>query len=113
MYADFSHDNDMTTIFAAIGLYNETRPLSNTTVESTDQTDGFSAAWTVPFAARLYVEKLQCRGEREEFVRFIVNDRVLPLEFCHGDKCGRCTLSNFVDSQSFAKSGGHWDQCFV
>ncbi|KAF2646965.1 phosphoglycerate mutase-like protein, partial [Lophiostoma macrostomum CBS 122681] len=60
VYADFSHDNDMTAIFAALGLYNSTKPLSNTTLEGTDETSGYSAAWTVPFAARMYVEKLSC-----------------------------------------------------
>ncbi|PVH95858.1 acid phosphatase [Periconia macrospinosa] len=112
-YADFSHDNDMSAIFAALGLYNSTKPLSNSTIEGTDETHGFSAAWTVPFAARMYVEKLQCKGEKEEFVRVIMNDRVAPLEFCGGDEHGRCTLSKFVESQSFARSGGHWDQCFA
>jgi hypothetical protein len=113
VYADFSHDNDMTAIFAALGIYNSTKPLSNTTVESTKQTNGYSAAWTVPFAARMYVEKLSCDHEEEEYVRVIVNDRVRPLEFCGGDKHGRCTLTKFVESQSFARGGGHWDQCFA
>lgn len=113
VYADFSHDNDMTAIFAALGLYNTTDPLSNTTIQGTRDTNGFSAAWTVPFAARMYVEKLQCEGESEEFVRVIVNDRVVPLEFCDADKDYKCKLEDFVDAQSFARSGGHWDQCFV
>ncbi|KAF1980049.1 acid phosphatase [Bimuria novae-zelandiae CBS 107.79] len=112
LYADFSHDNDMTVVLAALGLYNNTAPLSNTTIEGTEQTKGYSAAWTVPFAARIYVEKLSCKKVEEEYVRVIVNDRVQPLGFCGGDKYGRCTLSKFVESQSFATSGGHWDQCF-
>lgn len=110
VYADFSHDNDMSGIFAALGLYNGTK-LSNTTMESTLQT-GYSAAWTVPFAARLYVEKLQCKHDKQEFVRIIVNDRVHPLDFCGGDKHGRCELSRFVESQGFARSGGDWDRCY-
>ncbi|PSN74537.1 phosphoglycerate mutase-like protein [Corynespora cassiicola Philippines] len=112
VYADFSHDNDMSGIYAALGLYNATKPLSNTTIEGTDVTNGFSAAWTVPFAARMYVEKLTCGGEKDEFVRIIVNDRVMPLEFCGADKDGKCTLTRFVNSQSFSRSGGQWDQCF-
>lgn len=113
VYADFSHDNDMSAIFGALGLYNSTKPLSNDTIEDTEKTKGFSAAWTVSFAARMYVEKLQCKDEKEEFVRVIINDRVVPLDFCDGDKHGRCSLSKFVESQSFARSGGHWDQCFT
>ncbi|UPX16549.1 3-phytase [Ascochyta rabiei] len=112
VYADFSHDNDISGVLAALGLYNQTEPLSNTTVQGTKETHGYSAAWTVPFASRLYVEKLQCSGAKEEFVRVIVNDRVHPLEFCDADKHGRCTLSRFVESQSFARNGGLWNQCY-
>jgi hypothetical protein len=112
VYADFSHDNDISGVLAALGLYNNTKPLSNTTIESTQETHGYSAAWTVPFASRMYVEKLRCKHEKEETVRVIVNDRVQPLNFCGGDKFGRCKLSSFVKSQSFARQGGLWSQCY-
>ena len=112
LFADFSHDNDMTTIFSAMGLYNNTAPLSNTSVETTAQTNGYSASWTVPFAARMYAEKMQCKGQEEELVRIIVNDRVIPLVGCGADKLGRCTLSRWVESLSFAREGGLWRQCF-
>lgn len=103
----------MTAILSAMGLYNITTPLSNTTVESTNQTDGYSAAWTVPFAARVYFEKMACESSDEELVRVLVNDRVRALPFCGGDELGRCMLSKFVDSLSFARDGGKWDLCFV
>jgi hypothetical protein len=112
LFADFSHDNDMMNIFSAFGLYNATKPLSNTTFQSPEKTDGFSASWAVPFAARAYFEKLQCEGEKEEMVRVIVNDRVMPLETCGGNSDGLCKLSKFVESLSFARSGGFWGKCF-
>ncbi len=113
VYADFSHDNDISGVLAALGLYNNTKPLSKTHVESTRHTCGFSAAWTVPFGSRMYVEKLQCKNEEEEFVRIIVNDRVMPMDFCNADKYGRCKLSDFVESQSFSRGGGLWEQCYT
>ncbi|CZT20437.1 related to 3-phytase A precursor [Ramularia collo-cygni] len=113
LYADFSHDNDMTAIFSAVGLYEEEVPLSNTTLTEAPQANGYSATWTVPFAARAYFEKMECTGSKEELVRVIINDRVLPLTQCGGDRLGRCTLSRFVDSLSFAMGGGRWDQCFA
>ena len=113
LFADFSHDNDMTAIFSALGFYNATKPLSNTTMETATQTKGYSASWTVPFAARAYFEKMACAGPEEEFVRVLVNDRVLPLETCGADSLGRCTLGSFIESLSFARHGGMWDQCFV
>ncbi|KAF2497267.1 phosphoglycerate mutase-like protein [Lophium mytilinum] len=113
LYADFSHDNDMASIFSAFGLHNSTSPLSNTTLETVKDTRGYAASWTVPFAARAYFEKMMCEGEDEEFVRIIVNDRVVPLSYCDGDEHGRCKLSRFVESMAFSQAGGHWDQCFV
>ena len=103
----------MTAILSAMGLYNDTLPLSNTSIETTVQTNGYSASWTVPFAARAYFEKMVCRGTEEEYVRVIVNDRVLPLHSCAGDALGRCSLSKFVASLAFAMEGGNWDQCFI
>ncbi|KAI0876813.1 histidine phosphatase superfamily [Hypoxylon argillaceum] len=112
LYADFSHDNDMSGVFGAMGLYNATEPLSNTTKASPRQSGGYAASWVVPFAARMYVEKMQCGGIEEEFVRVLINDRVIPLPNCDVDALGRCTLSKYVDSLSFARGGGHWDLCY-
>lgn len=113
VFADFSHDNDMTGIMAALGLYNLTSPPPLDTMISQKQMDGYSAAWTVPFAARMYVEKMQCAGDDEELVRILVNDRIIPLAACGGAKSGSCKLSSFLSSLAFARSGGYWDQCFV
>ena len=112
LYADFGHDNGMTAVFAALGLYNSTLPLSMTHMMTVEDMHGYSAALTVPFAARAYFEKLKCKGEDEEMVRVLVNGRALSLESCGGDILGRCTLSAFVDSLGFAQAGGYWDQCF-
>ncbi len=113
LYADFSHDNDMEAIFAAMGLYNATISLPLTAIQDAEHSHGFSAALTVPFAARMYVEKMKCAGSDEEFVRVLVNNRVMPLHTCGADNPGRCRLDNFVRSLSFARSGGLWARCFL
>ena len=100
-------------MFSALGLYNSTDPLSKTSLQTTSQTAGYSASWTVPFAARAFFEKMKCERRDEDLVRVLVNGRVLPLKTCGGDELGRCTLSKFVESLSFARGGGHWDQCFT
>ena len=84
-----------------------------TSIQTADDSNGYSAAWTVPFGARAYFEKLDCEGEDEELVRVLVNDRVIPLDICKGDSLGRCKLSAFIRSLSFAAGGGNWDQCFA
>ncbi|KAB5554641.1 histidine phosphatase superfamily [Coniochaeta sp. 2T2.1] len=112
LYADFSHDNDMMGVYAALGLYNATKPLDVKVRQSEAETGGFSVAWTVPFAARMYVEKMVCGSGGEELVRVLVNDRVVPLVECGADGLGRCKLGAFVESLSFARGGGNWDACF-
>jgi len=65
--ADFSHDNDMTSMLGALGLYGATAlpPLPNDTYVPPERAGGYSASWTVPFAARVYVEKMSCATVRE------------------------------------------------
>lgn len=111
LYADFSHDNTMSSFFAALGLFNSTMDLPLKYKVSPRRLHGFSASWVVPFGARLYVEKMQCGDSSEELVRVILNDRVVPLRTCNSDRLGRCKLRGFVDSLKFIRSGGLWDQC--
>ncbi|KAL8998704.1 MAG: hypothetical protein Q9169_002259 [Polycauliona sp. 2 TL-2023] len=113
LYVDVSHDNDMTSIFSALGLYNSTNPLSDTSIQLSKAAGGYSAAWTVPFAGRAYIERMKCAGEQEELVRIIVNNRVMPMPTCGADQLGRCTMAKFIQSLSFAAQGGRWDLCFA
>ena len=109
IYADFSHDNQMIAIYAAMGLFEQSSAL-NTTKPSSKRT--WLAAKLVPFSARMVVEKLQC-GKTEK-VRVLVNDALQPLEFC-GSGNGVCTLDAFVKSQSYARNNGEGDfeRCFA
>ena len=119
VYADFTHDNEMIPIYATIGLFKQPAPLNP---EAPDEKRTWRASQLVPFAARMVVEKLKCKTKRrfghgeEEFVRIFVNDVLQPLEFCsdHSRGIGLCTLSTFVESQSYARNNGEGDfeRCF-
>lgn len=130
VYADFSHDNDMTGVFGALGLFENVADLPTNrrlAANETARTGGYSAAWTVPFAARMYVEKMTCssppaqgngdgklgaqKRDEEELVRIILNDRVVVSSGCDADEFGRCKLSAFVDGLKFARKGGDWRLC--
>lgn len=113
LYADFSHDNTMISIYAAMGLFNGTKDLPADHKVPPARLGGYSTSWTVPFAARMYVEKMRCKdAPDEELVRVLVDDRVMKLFGCGVDELGRCKLSRFVESQTFAREGGHWGECF-
>lgn len=112
IYADFGHDNGMTSVYAALGLYDSMPVLDRTEVMDPEEMDHYSAAQTVPFGGRIVVEKMVCAAAEEELVRVVMNGRVLPLNTCGGDEMGRCRLSAFVGALGFAKSGGRWSECF-
>ncbi|KAF8887235.1 phosphoglycerate mutase-like protein [Gymnopilus junonius] len=121
-YADFSHDNQMAAIYAAMGLFKQPKPLDPTKID-TGRT--WIASSLTPFSAHMVVERLSCQAssvgfrgngkkERGTFVRILVNDALQPLEFCGGDENGLCTLDAFVQSQAYARNDGNGDfeKCF-
>lgn len=117
VYMDFSHDNDMMGHLSALGVWEGLEGLDK---EARESKGNFSAAASVPFGARVYVEKMSCgkggkgaSGKEEEYVRVLVNDRVVGFEKrCGWDKYGRCGLKRFVDGLGFAREGGRWGECF-
>ncbi|KAI5302401.1 hypothetical protein KEM56_000724, partial [Ascosphaera pollenicola] len=111
LYTDFSHDNEMEPIYAVLGVPGPA--LDKGDVKDPKEIDYFTSSRLIPFAARMYVEKMQCGSEKEEYVRILINDRVMPIEGCSVDDLGRCKLSDFVSSLTYATSGGDWDLCFI
>ncbi|KAI8989846.1 phytase [Trametes punicea] len=111
LYADFSHDNQMIAIFAAMGLFKQPEPLDPT---KPDPRRTWRVQWMVPFSGRMVVERMECAGLRGRHVRVLVNDAVQPLEFCGADAHGTCSLDAFVESQAYARSDGSGDfeKCF-
>ncbi|KAF5369717.1 hypothetical protein D9615_010152 [Tricholomella constricta] len=106
IYADFSHDNQMIAIYAAIGLFKQhTAPDPS----FPNPKRNWLASHLVPFSARMVTEKLACGRRGEEFVRIFVNDAMQPLEFCGAGKDGLCTLRAFVESQAYARNDGNGD----
>ncbi|KAK2050935.1 histidine acid phosphatase [Colletotrichum caudatum] len=100
IYADFSRSNML--------------PLNKTEMTPLAESGGFSMSRLIPFASRMYVEKLKCSDKEtdEELVRVLINNRVMPLSGCDVDKLGRCKLEKFIQSLKFARVGGHWNKCF-
>lgn len=121
LYADFTHDNNMIAITAAMQLFSLSTDLPSDKIfpPEAEAAQGYSNSWVVPFGARIHFEKMQCGAGGSaagkdgvvELVRVLVNDRVVPLRSCGADEFGRCSVADFVESLRFARSGGDWDQC--
>lgn len=110
LYVDFSHDRLMIAVYSAIGLFRQPAPLDSL---HPDPKRTWRVHNMVPFSARMITEKLLCSGS-EEYVRIFVNDALQPLDFCGANDNGLCTLSAFVESQSYSKNNGNgdFDRCF-
>jgi len=121
LYADFSHDNQMIAIYAALGLFNQSALLDPS---MPDPKRTWITSRLTPFSARMVTERLSCitSGGNDHghiaqtgvYVRILVNDVLQPLKFCGADKNGLCTLSDFVSSQGYARNNGEGDfeKCF-
>lgn len=109
LYADFTHDNEMAAIYAAMGLF---RPERNLDPRAPDPQRTWVSSKLFPFSGRLVTERLECKGET--FVRLLVSDAVQDLELCGGNKNGLCRLDAFVMSQAYSRNDGEGDfeKCF-
>ena len=138
MYVDFSHGSLMISVFAAMGLFNQTNGPLDATQPNRDRTWVISKM--MPFSGHMTVERLSCSAlppplaasgsrpvrwwnwmmvdqeadhgsgaEVEEYVRIFVNDAKQPLEFCGADEDGMCKLDDFVNSQEYARNDGFGD----
>ena len=115
-YADFSHDNQMISIYSSLGLFVQPHDLDPARPEKRRT---WKDSRMVPFSGRMITEKLVCHGRgignRAEYVRVLVNDAIQPLAFCGVRGDGLCALVNFVESQHYARDNGEgdWALCFA
>ncbi|KAI9459508.1 histidine phosphatase superfamily [Lactarius psammicola] len=118
LYADFSHDNTMVSIYSALGLFRQhLLPGQKLDPDHPSMLRTWILSNMVPFGGRMVVEKLECTMKvplpAVAFVIILVNDAVQPLEFC-GGVGGLCELHAFVESQWYARHDGNGDfeRCF-
>lgn len=118
MYADFSHDDEISAIVSAIGLFRQSQNLDPT---NPDPNRTWRASFIVPFSSHIVFERLSCttssQGKKgtETKLRILAQDEVQHLDFCGTDSDGLCALDAFVESQSFARNNGNGDfeKCFA
>ncbi|GAA5874128.1 hypothetical protein JCM8547_008381 [Rhodosporidiobolus lusitaniae] len=105
-FTDFSHDNEITAILAALGLKEDATPLA---ASGPQEGQTWVTSEIVPFGGKLVTERVQCGVEK--YVRFFINEQLQIPTFCAGfsSTTGLCTVENFVESQSYARNNGEGD----
>lgn len=150
LYVDFSHDNLMIAVYAAMGLdfgvrkgtlYNAIGDPEAEESEIFLVKNRYISSRIVSFGAEMVVERMECavdtaqNGEKEIYIRILINDELQPLPFCSASKFEvsannrpntfdedndfrhkeyMCTLDDFVESQAYARGNGmgDWERCF-
>lgn len=107
VWLSFTHDTDIINYLATVGLFDNGKKLNASSVPFLDHI--YRKAWMTPMAARLYTEKFQCSNET--FVRYTLNDAVIPIESCSSGPGFSCPEKEFysyaekkLDGMDFVKA---------
>lgn len=90
IWLSFAHDDDIDHFLSALGLVTPDEDLDPTRLQF-DRT--YNHGYLVPQGTRVYTEKLEC-GDKT-FVRFILNDAVIPLKQCYDGPGLSCEINDF------------------
>lgn len=107
IWLSFTHDNDIENLHSAIGIL---VPDENIPVDYTPFPSPYSHVNIVPQAARTILEKYSCNNE--SYVRFIVNDAVIPINNCSTGPGFSCKLDDYNDYvEKRIKGVNYVEQC--
>lgn len=92
-WISFTHDTDIVNLMTTIGLFDNGKKLDPSYVPFRDLV--YHKSWQTPQGARLYTQKYQCSNE--SYVRYVLNDVVIPLETCSSGPGFSCPVDDFYD----------------
>ncbi|KAK6465221.1 acid phosphatase [Scheffersomyces coipomensis] len=102
IWLSFTHDTDIELFSTALGLFDTINPMP---MDKIRLTDTYHHVNVVPMGARFITEKL--KNEHGYYVRFIVNDAVIPVPSCSNGPGFSCPFDQFKDYIN--KRIGHLD----
>ncbi len=89
----FTHDTDIIALISTLGLF---QPDFDLPTDHLYFDNPFKSSEISPMAAHLETERLDCK-ERGKFVRFVLNEAVVPIPKCHSGPGFSCPLDEYVD----------------
>ena len=92
IWLSFAHSADLAVYLAALGLFDINEDLPTDYIPFPNP---YSHASIAPQGARIYTEKYQCNNE--SYVRYLVNDAVVPISKCADGPGFSCKLDDFED----------------
>lgn len=93
------HDGDIVPMLAALGIFEDDRDLP---VDKIMWDRKWKTSQVTPMGGRIIFERLSCASKsgpsgREIFIRFNVNDGIVPLPGCSQGPGGSCPLNSFME----------------
>ncbi|KAL6454678.1 PHO5 Repressible acid phosphatase [Candida maltosa Xu316] len=92
IWLSFSHDTDLEIFHSALGLVEPSEDLPTDYIPFPNP---YVHSSIVPQGARIYTEKLRCGND--SYVRYIINDAVVPISKCATGPGFSCKLDDFED----------------
>lgn len=101
IYFSFSHEANILMYLTAVGLVNPPKDLEWSSVDFTNR---WTTSHLVPMGTRVALERLVCKNETdplvtEKFVRFVINDAVIPHDICTSGPGFSCPLEEYLAIQ--------------
>lgn len=90
IWLSFTHDTDIDHYLTFLEIFT---PDDDLPVDKILFNRNYIHAFIAPQAARIYTEKLKCGSEY--FVRFMINDAIIPLNYCNSGPGFSCGLNQF------------------
>lgn len=98
VWLSFTHDTDIVNYIAAVGLFDDGKKLNASYVPFRDH--AYHKSWIVPQGSRIYTQQFTCSNQT--YVRYVVNDVVIPIESCSsgpGFSCPQKDFFKYVESR--------------
>ncbi|ABN67079.1 secreted acid phosphatase [Scheffersomyces stipitis CBS 6054] len=92
IWLSFSHDTDLEIFHSALGIV---EPSSDLPTDYVPFPSPYVHSSIVPQSARIYTEKFSCDGT--SYVRYIINDSVVPIPKCSDGPGFSCEFSKFQE----------------
>ncbi|SCU91217.1 LANO_0D11078g1_1 [Lachancea nothofagi CBS 11611] len=93
VWLSFTHDVNLVNYLTAVGLFDDGKKLTPDNMPFQSQL--FHGSWQVPQGARIYTQLYQCGDQ--SYVRYVVNDVVIPIPSCASGPGFSCELDEFVE----------------
>ncbi|KAG0689153.1 acid phosphatase pho5 [Pichia californica] len=98
LFFSFSHDNELLRYVTSLGFFDRENPLP---VDSIEFNSFYSSSEILPMGARLITERLKCYNEKsgveDKYVRFLLNDQVIPLPLCNSGPGYSCPIEKYLN----------------